>query len=182
MSVTRDQLSDDLAKVAAGDVTAFVRVYQATSRKLFGVVVRILGRNDLADEILQEVYVRVWQRAGDFSRDQSSPITWLVSIARNRALDEKRRKVERPLDDLPDYLEIPSGEDIFGDYLQAEELRRLHDCLARLEPEQRKILEIVYLSGSTRDEAGARLGLTPAAVRSSLRLSLAALKKCLTDD
>ncbi len=182
MSVTRDQLSDDLTKVAAGDVAAFVRVYQATSRKLFGVVVRILGRNDLADEILQEVYVRVWQRAADFSRDHSSPITWLVTIARNRALDEKRRKIERPLDDFPDYLEIPSGEDISADYLQTEDLRRLQDCLGRIEPNQRMLLEMVYLSGSTRDEAGARLGLTPASVRSSLRLSLAALKNCLKDD
>lgn len=182
MSTTRDQLADDLAKVAAGDVAAFVRVYQATSRKLFGVVVRILGRSDLADEILQEVYVRVWQRSGEFVREQSSPITWLVTIARNRALDEKRRKVARPLDDVPDYLEIPSNEDIAAEYLEAEDLRRLHACLERLDPARRKLLEVVYFAGLTRDDAAERLGMTPAAVRSSLRTSLVELKSCLKHD
>lgn len=182
MSTTRDQLADDLAKVAAGDVAAFVRVYEATSRKLFGVVVRILGRSDLSDEILQEVYVRVWQRAGDFAREQSSPITWLVTIARNRALDEKRRKVARPLDDVPDYLEIPSNEDIAAEYLEAEDLRRLHACLERLDPARRKLLEVVYFAGLTRDDAGARLGMSPGAIRSSLRASLAELKSCLNHD
>lgn len=182
MSVTRDQLADDLARVAARDLEAFVRVYQATSRKLFGVVVRILGRGDLADEVLQEVYVRVWQRSGEFVREQSSPITWLVTIARNRALDEKRRKVAISLEAVPDYLEISSDEDILGAFLDAEELRRLQACLERLDPSRRKLLEAVYFSGLTRDDAGRRFGLTPGAVKSSLRASLAELKSCLKDD
>ena len=181
MSSTREKLADDLAKVATGDVEAFVRVYQATSRKLFGVVVRILGRNDVADEVLQEVYVRVWQRSGEFSRDQSSPITWLVTIARNRALDEKRRPVAQSFDVVPDYLEIPSEEDIAADVLAAEEMRRLQACLERLDPARRKLLEAVYFGGLTRDNAGQRLGLTPGAVKASLRTSLAELRRCLKD-
>lgn len=182
MSVTRDQLADDLARVAAGDVEAFVRVYQATSRKLFGVVVRILGRNDVADEVLQEVYVRVWQRSAEFARDRSSPITWLVTIARNRALDEKRRPMLQSVDVVPGYLEIPSDEDVVADLLGAEEARRLQTCLERLDPARRKLLEAVYFAGLTRDNAGQRLGLTPGAVKSSLRTSLAELKRCLKDD
>lgn len=182
MSVTRDQLADDLAKVAAGDVEAFVRVYQATSRKLFGVIVRILGRSDVADEVLQEVYVRVWQRSGEFVREQSSPITWLVTIARNRALDEKRRKVALSLDAVPDYLEISSDEDVAAELLGAEELRRLKACLERLDPFRRKLLEAIYFAGLTRDDAGRRFGLTPGAVKSSIRTSLSELRNCLNDD
>jgi len=179
MRLTREQLADDLAKVASGDVAAFVRVHQATSRKLFGIVVRILGRGDLADEVLQEVYVRVWQRSGDFAREQSSPITWLVTIARNRALDEKRKRTPGSLDDVADLLERPSDEDIAAEYIRDEEMRRLAACLARLAPGPRKLLETVYYGGLTREDAARQMGLTPAGVRSSLRRSLAELKSCL---
>jgi RNA polymerase sigma-70 factor (ECF subfamily) len=87
MPLSRQELADALRATAGGDLEAFKTVYGATSLKLYGVVVRILGRSDLADEVLQEVYVRVWQRAGDFDAAAGSPITWLAAIARNRALD-----------------------------------------------------------------------------------------------
>ena len=79
MPLSRQQLIEALGRVAQGDQAAFKAVYAATSLKLYGIVVRILGRPDLADEVLQEVYVRVWQRARDFDRHHSSPITWLLS-------------------------------------------------------------------------------------------------------
>jgi RNA polymerase sigma-70 factor, ECF subfamily len=181
MQSTRDKLSDDLASVACGDVTAFVRVYQATSRKLYGVVLRILGTRDGAEEVLQEVYMRVWQRAGDFSREQASPITWLVTIARNRALDEKRRKQIGPLEDVPELLEFPSDDDILAEYLQQEELDRLNQSLAKLGADQRRLLELIYFQGMTRDEAAAELGISLASVRSRLRATLTELKSMLSN-
>src|SRR5215468_9727041 len=101
MPTSRQDLIDALSKMAEGDKLAFEAVYAATCVKLYGVVVRILGRRDLAEEVLQEVYVRVWQRAGEFDPTRSSPITWMVAIARNRALDEAKRKTMRALDDMP---------------------------------------------------------------------------------
>lgn len=182
MTSTRDRLADDLAKVATGDVAAFVRVYEATSRKLFGVIIRILGRGDVADEVLQEVFVRVWMRAGEFKRGQSSPITWLATIARNRALDEKRRKAMGSLDDVPDLLEWPSGEDIAGDVILREDMQRLSMCMSQLTPDQRSLLDLVYFQGLTRETAAAKLGLTPSSVRNSLRASLAQIRGCLEND
>lgn len=102
MSLSRHTLVDALERVAKGDKEAFRAVYAATSLKLCGIVVRILGHRDLADEILQKVYIRVWQRAGEFNPATNSPITWLATIARNRALDEVRRKSMRSLEELPE--------------------------------------------------------------------------------
>ena len=78
MPVSRQELIEALERTAGGDLAAFKAVYAATSVKLYGIIIRILGRAELADEVLQEVYVRVWQRAGDFDRTNSSPITWLA--------------------------------------------------------------------------------------------------------
>ena len=114
MSMSRHALVDALKRVSKGDKEAFRAVYAATSLKLYGIVVRILRRPDLADEVLQEVYIRVWQRAGEFNPATSSPITWLATIARNRALDEVRRKTMLPLEEFPEILEIPN-EDPFAE-------------------------------------------------------------------
>src|SRR6266542_4520473 len=90
-----------LAAVARGDQTAFEQLYAATRAKLYGVVLRILRRADLADEVMQETYLRIWRSAGDFNPKLATPITWMVAIARNRALDIVRRKSEAALDDEP---------------------------------------------------------------------------------
>src|SRR6185369_14581174 len=101
--------------------------------KLYGVVVRILGRRELAEEVLQDVYIRVWQRAGEYDPSIASPITWLVSIARNRALDEAKRKTMRSLEDCPELLEVPSDDDPRANQERNEERHRLLACLDGLE-------------------------------------------------
>ena len=89
-----------------GDRSAFEALYAATSAKLFGVAVRILVRRDLGrGGACRKVYLRVWQRATEYDPALSSPITWLVAIARNRALDEVKRKPMRSLEELPGVLE-----------------------------------------------------------------------------
>ncbi len=80
-----------IAAVAKGDEAAFERLYVATRAKLFGVVLRIVRRQDLAEEVIQEAYVKIWNNAGQFNPGLSSPITWMASIARNRAIDVMRK-------------------------------------------------------------------------------------------
>ena len=138
-----------------------------------------LRRGDVADEVLQEVYLRVWQRAKEFDPARASPITWLATIARNRALDEGRRKQMRSLDEMPELLDWPSDEDIIDYHIERDELRRLRDCIDRLEPDKREILQLVYYEGLTRDGVAARIGQPVAAVKGWLRRSLAELKGCL---
>ena len=107
---TAQDINDLLARTARQDRAAFARLYQATSAKLFGIIVRILKRPDLADEVLQEVFVKIWDRAGDFDPRVASPITWMAAIARNRALDEIRRKRPESIEDHPELLEMASAD------------------------------------------------------------------------
>ena len=179
MPVSRQELVAALEHTARGDRAAFEVVYTATSLKLYGIVVRILGRRDLADEVLQEVYLRVWQRAGDFDPASSSPITWLATIARNLALDEARRKTAGSIEDFPEILQLPSGDDPSANQERNEELRRLYACLDGLGPEKKELVLLVYHYGMTREEISNRFGRPVATVKTWLRRSLAQLKDCL---
>lgn len=179
MPVSRDELVAALQQTARGDRAAFRLVYEATSLKLYGIVVRILGRRDLADEVLQEVYIRVWQRAGDFNPINGSPITWLAAIARNLALDEARRKLPRSLEDFPEVLELRSDDDPSANQEEREEQRRLQGCLDGLEPDKRELVLLVYYYGMTREQIANRFKRPIPTVKTWLRRSLAQLKDCL---
>src|ERR1700756_4117323 len=89
---------------------AFERLYGATRAKLYGVVLRILRRTDLADEVMQDAYLRIWRSAGEFDAGRATPITWMVAIARNRALDVVRKKGEASLEEEPQAAETASEE------------------------------------------------------------------------
>jgi RNA polymerase sigma-70 factor (ECF subfamily) len=179
MPISRQELVEALERTARGDVAAFELVYAATSVKLYGIIVRILGRAEVADEILQEVYVRVWQRADVYDPASGSPITWLATIARNRALDEARRNTMRSIEDFPEILELPSGDDPLADQERSEELRRLYACLEALEPEKKEIVLLVYYHGMTREEIARRLDRPVATVKTWLRRTLAQLREFL---
>ena len=95
-----------IAAVAKGDEAAFERLYAATRAKLFGVVLRILRRQDLAEEVIQETYVKIWNSAGQFNPALASPITWMASIARNRAIDVVRKRSESSIEEEPAAMEV----------------------------------------------------------------------------
>ena len=100
--LTPAELVSLLAAVANGDETAFEKLYAATSAKLYGVVLRILRRPELADEVMQETYLKIWNGAAQFDASRASPITWMVAIARNRAIDLVRKKADVSVEDMPD--------------------------------------------------------------------------------
>jgi RNA polymerase sigma-70 factor (ECF subfamily) len=180
VSLSREDLVHALERTARGDRAAFEKVYAATAVKLYGIVIRILGRRDLAEDILQEVYIRVWQRASEFDPATGSPITWLATIARNRALDEARRKTMRSLDDCPELLQLSSDDDPLADSERNEEQRRLQACLDGLEAEKRQLVLRVYYYGMTREEIARATNRPVATVKTWLRRSLAQLKDCLS--
>src|SRR6202047_2476563 len=91
VAATAPELAELLRRVAARDSAAFATLYNQTRAKLYGVIARILTKGDLSGEVLQEVFVRIWEKAGDYDVDKGSPIAWMATIARNRALDEIRR-------------------------------------------------------------------------------------------
>ncbi|MEQ1651212.1 MAG: sigma-70 family RNA polymerase sigma factor [Hyphomicrobium sp.] len=177
---TPQELSSLLGRVALKDRAAFADVYRATSSKLFGIILRILKRRDIADEVLQEVYVKIWDRAADFDPRMASPITWMATIARNRALDEIRRKRPESIEDHPELLDMPSDEDsALTNVMRGEDGQRLSDCLTRLEEPRRQMVVLAYCEGLSRDELAVKYGQPVNTIKTWLRRSLAQLKGCL---
>ncbi len=180
MALTSRELSELMARVAKQDRTAFAEVYRATSAKLYGILLRILRRRELADEMLQEVYIKVWERAGDFDPARASPITWLATIARNRALDEVRRKTPVSLEDAPEVLELPDEGRLASDWAElAGDVRQLKGCLDGLEPDKAEIIKLAYMSGLSREELAQRYQKPVATIKTWIHRGLRQLKDCL---
>lgn len=179
--MTPSDITALLSRVAARDRVAFSDVYRATAPKLYGIILRILHRRDLADEVLQEVYVKIWDRAGDFDSRLSSPMTWMATIARNRALDEIRRKTPASIEDHPELLDVASTEEsALAAVMRGEDGRHLADCLSKLEANRRQMVVLAYCEGLSRDELAEKFGQPVNTIKTWLRRSLAQLKGCLS--
>ena len=162
-----------LAVVAKGDEKAFERLYVATRAKLFGVVLRILKRRDLADEVMQETYLKIWNGAGQFDPAQSSPITWMVAIARNRAIDLLRKRTESSIEDEPEAVETAAdAPHPLARREMTEELRRLLGCIGGLEPDRQRLVLDAYYNGWSREQLSVKLGVPVSTVKTWLRRSL----------
>jgi len=169
-----------LAAVAKGDEAAFERLYTATRAKLFGVVLRILRRQDLAEEVIQEVYVKIWNSAGQFNPGVASPITWMASIARNRAIDVVRKKGETSIEEEPSAMDVAADTpDPLARREMTEELRRLLECVGQLEPERQKLVLLAYYNGWSREQLAVKFEKPVNTVKTWLRRSMLDIRACL---
>jgi RNA polymerase sigma-70 factor, ECF subfamily len=187
-----EALADALARVALGDRVAFATLYQRSRAHLFGVVLRINPDRAQAEDVLQEVFVNVWRAAQSFDASRSQPLTWLTSIARNRAIDSlRRRKAEVPTlsvnqsgrdgDDEIDLLaSMPSDEPGPLQLLQqAAQARDVTHCLGQLSAEQQQCVALAYYQGLSHAEVAEQLVQPLGTVKSWVRRALIALKDCL---
>lgn len=169
-----------LAAVAKRDEAAFERLYAATSAKLFGVVLRILRRPELAEEVVQETFVRVWHGAGQFNPAVGSPITWMVSIARNRAIDMLRKRGEVSIEEEPAAMDVASDPpDPLARREINDELKRLLACVGRLEPDRQRLVLLAYYNGWSREQLAAQFKTPVNTVKTWLRRSLIEIRQCL---
>jgi RNA polymerase sigma-70 factor (ECF subfamily) len=167
-----------MRRTAAGDKSAFAALYQATSAKLFGIALRISGKREIAEEVLQEAFVAIWGRAKDYDPVRGSVMTWLVTVVRHCAIDQVRRQRSRPEGhSAPE--ELLSSFVATGRTDISAELRALRRCLDELDPQPRRAVLLAYLYGLTRDEIAARLKVPVGTVKSSLWRSLERLQRCL---
>jgi RNA polymerase sigma-70 factor (ECF subfamily) len=174
-------LADVLERVARQDRAAFASLYTATSGKMFGVIVRILGRQGAAEEALQDVFVKVWERAGDFDPARGSAIGWMAAIARNRALDELRRSKKANTVDFPDGFEPAApSEHPLDRKERSEALQRLMACLSGLEEEKRQIILLAYYRGVSREALAEKFKKPVPTIKTWLHRGLAQLKTCLS--
>lgn len=179
LQVTPD-LSRLLAAVDRGDRAAFKALYDHTAAKLLGVVLRIVRDRALAEEVIQDTYLRIWRRAADYTPDAGQPLTWMVAIARHRAIDIIRKRTEvlpGPDDEGRDWLESVSGADDLGaEFVARDALKR---CLNRLEPTQRDCIVLAYCGGYSREELAACFERPVNTIKTWLHRGLRALKACL---
>ena len=185
-------LSRLLARAGVGDRAAFATLYERTSSHLLAVVLRINRDRAQAEDILQEVYVNVWRAASSFDAAQSQPLTWLTSIARNRAIDSLRRLQTQPRmraapasegrdsedDDVYDTVadESPGPLDLLS---RAAEARSLAACMDQLSPSQRQSVALAFFQGLSHAEVATQMRQPLGTVKSWVRRSLATLKSCL---
>ncbi|MGZ5834753.1 MAG: sigma-70 family RNA polymerase sigma factor [Xanthobacteraceae bacterium] len=169
-----------LAAVAKGDQAAFERLYAATRAKLYGVALRILRRADLADEMIQETYLKIWGSAGQFDPALASPITWMVAIARNRAIDVVRKKSDVSIEEVPEVLEI-AGEtpQPLAAREMTEELKRLLACIGQLDADRRKLVLLAYYNGWSREQLAKQFDKPVNSIKTWLRRSLIEIRGCL---
>jgi RNA polymerase sigma-70 factor (ECF subfamily) len=179
-------LQDLLAACARRDEGAFARLYQATAPKLFGVALRILKREDWAEEVLQDCFVSVWNHAGSYSAGLSAPMTWLTSIVRNRCLDWLRRpNLEVVLtaggEDDEDPLERLASDDPgpLDALARSADARALADCLRRLEARQRQAIMLAFYDGLSHSELASHMRAPLGTVKTWVRRGLERLKGCL---
>jgi len=177
-----------LRRIARAEPQALSELYDRYGRLVFSLAVRVVGEGEAAEEITQDVFVQVWRKAYTYRPDLGRPLTWLVSIARHRAIDALRRRRVRPpgsldgidLEDAP----LKSGDDqappLQAELEQARE--RLRRALASLPEEQRSALLLAYFGGLSHRELAERLDQPIGTVKTRLRLGLQKLRQLLESD
>ncbi len=173
------QLSLMLGSVANGDADAFERLYLVTSAKIYGVVLRIVRRHELAADVMEDTYLQIWKTASKFDPAVISPMSFIVAIARARAIDLARRPDIAASDAEP---EIDDAEDP-GPLSRREltdDLKRLLTCIGRLDPERQRMLLLAYYAAYSREELAGKLNIPVTLLRVVLRRSLYEIEQCLT--
>ncbi len=179
------RLAELLGCVALADQRAFEEVYRLTSSHLYAVALRIVRDRSTAEEILQEVYVSIWHRAGSYAADKSQPTTWLTAIVRHRCLDLLRRReldtvtMTSDDDDAPDFdlpADGPSPSDLLVSGADAAAVR---GCVDTLEGAQKQAIALAFFQGLSHGELAAHLRQPLGTVKSWIRRGLEKLKDCL---
>ena len=169
-----------LHAVARGDEAALARLYDSYRVILFGLLVRILNSREEAEDILQDVFIQVWRRAKDFDEKRGRPFTWLVTLARSRAIDRLRQLGARQRlaasagADQPD-----EASDALTDTIKVSQKEIVHRALAQLPDEQRHTLVLAYFEGLTQSEIASKLGAPLGTVKTRMRSGMTKLRALL---
>ena len=177
----REQLRAAMARLANGDKAALEEIYKATRVKLFGICLRILGDRKEAEDALQDVYVNLWQRADRYDPSRASPISWLATFARNRAIDRLRTGKVRggavPVEEanpLPD--EAPLADALLVD---AERSAQIHTCIQGLDENIAAHIRSAFFDGFTYAELAETADVPLGTMKSWIRRGLQKLRACL---
>lgn len=170
-----------IERCALGDREAFSALYSATSAKLFGVCLRVLGNASEAEDALQDVFVKIWRNAGRYQVNGLSPMTWLITIARNLSIDRLRARKRVQGAGLEEAEDLPSGA-IGPEALAiaSSEREMIVACMNELDADKADAVRRAYLEGETYNELAGRYDVPLNTIRTWLRRSLIKLKECLS--
>ena len=164
---------------------AFSQMYDRSSSVLFSLTLRILGDKDDAAELLQEVYVEIWRRANQFDEGRGSPLAWMVTLARSRAIDRlrsrqwKSRGTTKSIDECSLVVGLTSANDPLESYAQRELRNQVEGALADLPTEQRQSLELAFYGGFSHREIADQLKEPVGTIKTRIRLAVMKLKSTL---
>jgi RNA polymerase sigma-70 factor, ECF subfamily len=177
---TTAELEQMIGQIALGDRKAFAALYSATSAKLFGIALRVLTNRAEAEDALQEVYVKVWNAADRYQVNGLSPMTWLITIMRNHAIDKlrARRRAAGDLDEAADVADQTPGPE--AQLIAKSEAGRIAGCLATLDADKADAVRRAYMEGETYAELAVRYAQPLNTIRTWLRRSLLKLRECLS--
>ena len=170
-----------LARSALGDRGAFEEVYRATRSKLFAVSLRIVRERQLAEEVLQDSFVSIWNHASDYAQARSAPTTWMTAIVRNRSLDVLRRGAHET-EDVDEMLALNLVDESASparDLEESEDLHSIRHCLEELEAEQRQSIALAFFHGLSHSELALHMRKPLGTVKTHIRRGLMRLKDCL---
>ena len=179
------QLRDWLDGAARQDAAAFRSLYDATSAKLFGYALRILGKRELAEDVMQESFVAIWHNAGHYQSHLAAPMTWMTTIVRNKAFDHLRRGVDAAeLDsdqfsaELMNAMHDPAATPIEA-LVISRDAKALAYCMSALEGLHRQVLGLAFFHDLSHSEVAQQMALPIGTVKTWIRRSLERLKTCL---
>ncbi|MEO5699035.1 MAG: sigma-70 family RNA polymerase sigma factor [Casimicrobiaceae bacterium] len=169
-----------LRRCAAGDQFALRAIYQSERRRLMAVALRLVRRRELAEEILHDAFLQIWNKADTYDSRLGSARGWIYTIVRHRALDALRSMQSSPEREDPDYQALletyapPDSEDA------ASEEHAIARCLERLEDQRRQSVLLAFVDGYSHEQVAARLGAPLGTVKSWIRRGLISLRECLS--
>jgi RNA polymerase sigma-70 factor (ECF subfamily) len=178
----RAQVDDvELMKaIAARDEVALAQLYDRYRVIVFGLLMRILNNREEAEDVLQEVFLQVWRKAGDFDENRGRPFTWLVTLGRSRAIDRLRTLASRERVAVAGAREVVEQiSDAAADAFKSEQRGLVNSALAQLPDEQKRPLMLAYFDGLTQSEIATRLGAPLGTVKTRMRTGLTRLRELL---
>jgi RNA polymerase sigma-70 factor, ECF subfamily len=176
----RARLADALVRTGQGDRSAFETLYKQTSAKLFGVCLRIFPERSEAEEALQDAYLTIWNRAASFQAGRASPISWLVAVTRNRAIDRLRASGKAKFVDVEEAGEVadpaPRAD---AQLFAASEDKALYGCIEGLEARDAHFIRSAFIGGATYVQLADAEDTPLATVKSRIRRALIKLRSCM---
>ncbi|THV20226.1 sigma-70 family RNA polymerase sigma factor [Peteryoungia ipomoeae] len=175
-----DDLGQALSGCASGDRMALRRIFDQESGRLVSIAQRIVRRRDLAEEVVQESFIRIWTHAHQYQPDRGSARGWIYAIVRNRALNLIRDgKREHSMEEIESFRESEETEEIMIAWQRLDRNTRLYECLGALEERKRNGILMAYVGGYSHGEIAGKLQLPLGTAKSWIRRGLMALRECM---